>query len=333
MTVKEKFERLVSEIENLANSDEQLKPRDIGERMANISILGYRDLNTIFTYLTGTSLLDYIRERQIMAAYIKIINMPIFNVSVAISVSGLDNQSSFGKKFKERFGITPKEAFNEKDMSKFIQQLTWNSISNDEELFKTTTQQPKRHNNKFGFSNEEYQLLQQAEDLQLLYEFDDIQSEIAFKIAKEENVDIKRAFKFVDDYFLYMGDDFVPFNQTFKIFDDMDELKFVYFNVVQEIETAQKLVDELKELGHNPREFTVYFLKACVEEDRFALEDLFQFAEQYEEEHGEVDSEFEDFITSIKLGIDECESVYDYFEYDEDGVPYDEDENSYDDFM
>jgi ATP-dependent helicase/nuclease subunit B len=40
------------------------------------------------------------------------------NVENAIEISGLDNQSSFGKKFKEVFGMTPQEAFAKKDQTK-----------------------------------------------------------------------------------------------------------------------------------------------------------------------------------------------------------------------
>lgn len=289
MTAKEKFTNLISKIEEMANKQDYLKPRDIGEKMAILMGVGYRDLNTVFTYLTEISLLDYIRERQIMAVYTTIISMPIFDIEVAISVSGYDNQSSFGKKFKERFGITPKEAFNEKDFSRIAEQITWDMISNGVNLLdeKAVISEPKE-NFKFGLPASEYKLIQEAADLQALYEFDDTQSNVAFKISKEYNVPLKKAYDFVDDYCVFLGYNESNTNKSYEdlllIFDNSKDLTQIYFNVISEIGNAVDLVSEIKTLGYNPLDFDYDFLKDYYKQRDYDLPEFIKICEDNEVE-------------------------------------------------
>ena len=198
MSVKERFNKMMAELERLANAPENLKPRDIAISISRMTGIGYRDLNTVFSYLADTSLLDYIRERQIMAAYKTIISIPMFDVQMAISVSGFDNQSSFGKKFKEVFGLTPKEAHQKKDESLLAEQLTWDVVSNGINLFDKKTVCAPKPKTRFGIDEKQYKVLQEALDLEALYEFDEQRSEVAFSIFRNDHVPMKSAFDFVD---------------------------------------------------------------------------------------------------------------------------------------
>ena len=107
-----------------------------------------------------------------MVANKTIISMPIFGFEVAVSVSGLDNQSPIGKQFE--------------DSSKLAEQITWDMISNGNNLLDAEIKNRKLSQKKFGLSKEEYQRIQQAYDLQKLFELDDNQSEVAFNIAKQD---------------------------------------------------------------------------------------------------------------------------------------------------
>lgn len=99
VTAKSNFNTMMNEIDNMILCRESLSSTDIKASIALNSGLSNRDLNTIFTYLTGRSLKDYITERQMMAAYKDIIEMREFNIDAAIILTGYDNQSSFTKKF------------------------------------------------------------------------------------------------------------------------------------------------------------------------------------------------------------------------------------------
>ena len=129
MNVKERFNNMIEQIEKIISNGNCLKPRDVAKRIAASQVMSFRDLNTIFQYLTGHSLLDYIRERQLMESYSMLISIPVFDVEMAITVSGYDNQSSFSKKFKQYFGVTPKEAFLGKDETKLKPATKWDMLS------------------------------------------------------------------------------------------------------------------------------------------------------------------------------------------------------------
>jgi hypothetical protein len=97
MNAKEQFDKIIETIEILSNDLDGIKARDIAEHVSSMLGLGCRDVGAIFAFLTGYSLLDYIKERKLMAAYKMLISIPLLDIEGAITVSGYDNQRcSFG---------------------------------------------------------------------------------------------------------------------------------------------------------------------------------------------------------------------------------------------
>ena len=127
MNAKEKIEKIIFDIEELATND-CIKASEISEIVAANLFMGYRELNDVFKFFTDRSLNEYIKERKMMAAYELLIEQDDFNINQCIDISGLDNQSSFGKKFKEVFGVSPYDAFTAKDQTRCLPPLSWNSI-------------------------------------------------------------------------------------------------------------------------------------------------------------------------------------------------------------
>ena len=74
MNAQERFECYISEIEKMAEKSECLKPNKIAEKLIASHGIGIRDINAVFTFLTESSLINYIKERQMMAAYKAIIS-------------------------------------------------------------------------------------------------------------------------------------------------------------------------------------------------------------------------------------------------------------------
>ena len=169
MNAKEKFESLIEKIEDMVTSDSDNSAKNIAVEVSNMNYLSYRETSVIFSYLTGySSLLDYIRERKMMASYKMLISCPILNIEAAVVVSGYDNQSSFSKKFKEQFEETPSEAFSKKDQSKLLPPLTWKSLSSDaSRFFDKCIEMDKKEKTKFGVSAVQYEKMMRAamEDL------------------------------------------------------------------------------------------------------------------------------------------------------------------------
>ena len=256
-----------------------------------------------------------------MAAHKAIISLPIFGFEVDVSVSGLDDQSPIGKQFE--------------DTSKLAEQITWDMISNGNNLLDAETIKQKLSQMKFGLSKEEYQRIQQAYELQLLFELDDNQSEVAFNIAKQEDADMKKVFAFVADYCVFLDYDLtrqdIIYDTLLTIFKASPELRFVYLYVIDEIGTAIDLVGEIKVAGYDPLSFSPDFLKLYVKEDSMDFKEFNALAEKYQSIHGELDSNFPEFLLMYKCGLI-CEE--DCMESAEDeSFAYHMSEDDYDDPM
>lgn len=87
MNAKERFNSMIKEIERDAENG-QMTARAIAQKLCDINFLEYRVLSAIFMYLTGFSLLEYIKERKMMSAYKMLISCPLLNIEAAIVVSG-----------------------------------------------------------------------------------------------------------------------------------------------------------------------------------------------------------------------------------------------------
>ena len=100
MNAKEKIEKIITDAEKMAR-DNFGKADEISIEIATTMFMGCRELKDVFKFFTGRSLNEYVKERKMMAAYDYMLRQEKLNIDKAIEISGLDNQSSFGKKFKE----------------------------------------------------------------------------------------------------------------------------------------------------------------------------------------------------------------------------------------
>ena len=89
MNVKEKFEKIVIDIEDIVKNEIR-KASDISEQIATNMLMGYRELKDVFKFFTDRSLNEYIKERKMMAAYTLILTQDEMNIDRAIEISGLD---------------------------------------------------------------------------------------------------------------------------------------------------------------------------------------------------------------------------------------------------
>ena len=215
-----------------------------------------------------------------------------------------------------------------------------NRPRNEKKPFETEIKNQKLSQKKFGLSKEEYQRIQQAYDLQLLFELDDNQSEVAFNIAKQEDADMKKVFAFVADYCVFLDYDLtrqdISYDTLLTIFSASPELRFVYLYVIDEIGTAIDLVGEIKVAGYDPLSFSPDFLKLYVKEDSVDFKELIDLAEKYQSIHGELDSYFPEFLLMYKCGLisDNTICEEDCMESDEDAsFEYYMSEDDYDDPM
>lgn len=253
MNAREKFEKIVAKVELYASEQYREKDIDIAKMIAKDMLMGIRELSEVFKFLTGDSLISYIKERKMIVAYESLICNDDLNIEMAIDISGLGNHSSFATKFKVFFGMTPTEAFDKKDKSKISEPLSWSDISSsnlDSLIDKSTDEEGS--NVIFGIKAEQYNKIVEAQEYQALYDLNAFQSEIAFKIAKKDGVSLKEAFQLVDSYI-----DYLKYSKGEKAFRDemldalltskSKKLKYLFFNVTHSVSGAFDLIDEAEE--------------------------------------------------------------------------------------
>ena len=217
MTPKERFEQVIQLIEQRARQPEW-SSQEIAMEAARSNGIQLRDMSTIFSYLLSMTLNNYIMSRKLMAAYSFLVNSEKPNTSHAVDLAGYADQPSFHKAFKKMFNMTPKEAFIQKDSSKYVPAITWDVLSGysasqfDEEmdgaeLKETTT---------FGIPDSAFSVLTEVLDLEAFYGLPRLYSKYAYELAQITDYTLQDCFRYANSLHEYCGDfsGCEPFNQT-----------------------------------------------------------------------------------------------------------------------
>lgn len=304
MNLKERFNNILTDIEEKANNPYEGKAQDIVEHICKKYLINFRDFNAIFKFLTDMSPLDYTKERKMMAAYKIIIEETEFNPEPAIEVSGLDNQQSFGKKFKETFNITPTEAFEAKDNTLYTNPLSWDIVSTNS--FENVSEQFETEEIKFGIERTQYNKIIEALDYQALYNLNDVQSEVAFQIAESDNLSLKEAFTLVYEYLHYCecvdNNKTADENAKFLLSVRAKRLKHLYFKVTQSVYGAMELIEEAEEYGCKIGFINPEYLYVHYEHHYCELDELLEHIKKFEALGG---NDFEEYMEWISLGVSE----------------------------
>ena len=201
MTVKEKYNRTIQEIEKRA-ADPHLSNQEIADRIARSNALIFRDMVAVFKYMTGNTLRGYISERKMMASYLYLIQTKKRDIERALEIAGYSDQSSYSKAFKAQFGITPGEAHQKKDPSLFTAPLTWDLISRE-----NSPSPPAAGENaggpepmRFGITEAQYAKAAEAMELEIFYDFPPLVSQYAFELSGRIGKPLKETFRFVDSF-------------------------------------------------------------------------------------------------------------------------------------
>ena len=313
MNLKERFNNILTDIEEKANNPYEGKAQDVVEHICKKYLINFRDFNAIFKFLTDMSPLDYIKERKMMAAYKIIIEETEFNVEPAIEVSGLENQQSFGKKFKETFNMNPKEACEAKNSSLYKNPLSWDDISTNS--FENVKENLETEEIKFGIERTQYNRIIEALDYQALYNLNDVQSEVAFQIAECDNLSLKEAFTLVYEYLHYCecvdNNKTADENAKFLLSVRAKRLKHLYFKVTQSVHEmevvcsileygAMELIEEAEEYGCKIGFINPEYLYVHNEHHYCELDELLEHIKKFESLGG---NDFEEYMQLISFGL------------------------------
>lgn len=249
MNAEEKYNAIIRLIEECTTDEDGCyTPSEIAEKVSQESGMNVRDLGSIFNFLTGRSLITYIKERQLMYAYKHLVDGESMRIGLAVTYTSFGDQSAFSRAFKRLFGMTPGEAFDRREENLFQPPLTWDRLTKPEGFCFEDEEFEEMQPKIFGLDTDVYKAVTEATDYKNLYGFSQAQSEAAFALYqryKDQDVELKQAFEFIDAFsnlFYIDADDLEDEDE-----DDLeDEDDF-------EDEDAAEDEDEAEEAGHELR--------------------------------------------------------------------------------
>ena len=278
MRAKEKFNNIVYKIEELVWEAEYMKAYEISEEAfaAGECYIDDRSKNTLFLFLVGSTVIDYINERRMMAAYKHLITMKKKNFKKVIDLSGVQEHSSFIRKFRKQFGMSPTQAFDKKDESRIFPIKDWDQISQEGKSIFVKLEEDENilREKRFGISKEMYIRAQRAENLQSFYKLNDLESEFAFRLSNSHSVSLDDAFEYVYNYVWVYAEDKVSDDADMKkrdvrIKEDLlnEDTVYLYFDCGLSFEDIYilLLVKHINDMKESWREVEPMYLQGCLQ--------------------------------------------------------------------
>ena len=198
MSFKTDFEKLIEMIE--LRSRKSMSAVEIARDVSKSIGINTRDLGTSFLFITGKSLSEYIKDRKMMAAYKYLIETENPKTPEAVDISGYDNQSSFNKRFKEVFKISPGQAVKEKDASLYKTWISWEDLESETEERKGIRRWSMNNNRVYGVALEDYNTICEVLELQSIYGLSEEMSRAAFDFSKKFNRPLSKTFQYFSEY-------------------------------------------------------------------------------------------------------------------------------------
>ncbi|WP_022755883.1 helix-turn-helix domain-containing protein [Butyrivibrio fibrisolvens] len=320
MNFIERYNRIVSEIEKLVDYDEKcgyLEAEEIVERICKQEGKSIRDLNTNFTDIFGISLNKYVKDRKMMATYKKMIKDDDYDIQSYVECSQYDNESSFSTGFSKKFGVPPKQAWQEKDRDKIESPLSLDSIINKSVSAEQISEVSEK---KFGLPKDVLDRYDKIREYQALFGLEDLYVELAVYLNEEKGVELKAAFKTVDNFLM----DY-EFDISGECLDTIEEL-LEYINDEVPVLYVKHLYPDiclpqlntwnmyLKEEGGDASEVTQEFIEVFIDNVSSGLpyEELKELYEDYLKNYKSA-YDFREFIEIIQ----EYGSVEEYDQFTE----------------
>lgn len=244
MTAKQKYDDIINFIEEQIAQGLNLKASTIINEIKNNFYIDERALGQIFSFLTNMPINTYIKRRQLIKAAEVLLDNE--NIEDAIQYTGFSDEPSFSKAFKKEFALPPGK-FKESNSTTVEPALNWDVIAN----FECTLIKEKKslEETKFGIPIDTYNKVIEAENMQIIYGFDDTVSEVAYKLSKVYECEMRDAFELVDELIIHFEE-----NKFYiECFDDFvkmyDEIIWTFFNFDLSFCQSIELVGDLKTSG------------------------------------------------------------------------------------
>ncbi len=198
MSFKDSFDAMIVEIEKLVKYDDDhgwYKAYEIIELLRKKEGKTARDLNTIFEYISGQSLNRYVKDRKMMATYVKMLEDKDYKIQEYVECSGYDNESSFSTAFSKEFGVTPKKAYLQKDKTKIIAPLSMDALLGGPDL---PVENVAISDKVYGLAKDVIDRYNEICEYQAVFGFEDKFIDLVVFLNDEKGVNLLDACKVVD---------------------------------------------------------------------------------------------------------------------------------------
>ena len=266
MTLSEKFDSIINQIEDLVGSGEH-DISEISQVIARENGLDLRLLADAFRFMTDMTLGEYIKRRLLIGALeVRLeCDLPVEDVC---ENAGYSDAAAFSKACKKLFEYTPAQ-FTREIISKHTP-LSFDRLiaGEDADQMESETLTKINDNNTIcGVSVAQFTDIKQVLELSAIYGLDDEEAEYVYQLAQQCDIPIAQAAEFYDDFKLQLEN---GSNVPGLDFYEMAELACKYSLSYSE---AQSVLYMLEKNGyHSIRElpdafFDIFFSK---ENEQFA---------------------------------------------------------------
>lgn len=259
MNAKERYNKIINTIEELAKGqsiDGVIVPytdHEISDRAfkaACCSTMNDNSKNTLFLFLNNCTVIDYIKERKMVSVYRMIYDCREWSKNIqsnSIEMAGLSDYQGLCKKFKKYFGISPKKAFENKEIAVFPEIRDWDFISTEGRNMFVKFNEIDMVDKKFGVSKEKFMAAQVAANLQSFYKLNDYESEMAFRLAEDKELPMEDTFEYIYNYVWSFIDENSP-ERDKRLEKDLlkPEVIYMYFNCCMTFNEIRMVLVALK---------------------------------------------------------------------------------------
>ena len=174
-----------------------------------------------------------------MAAYRYLIDSSEPAISEAVAITDYGDQSSFSKKFKKVFKVSPGTAIKEKNPSLFRAQITWEELETGEKNQKMIGESQVNEPTVFGVNIENYKILSEVFELQSFYGLSEEMSKAAYDFSRDHKRPLAKTFQyFFENVIPYKSIDYIEVFEEDHVFFS-DEAEYIQKVVLEDLENPE----------------------------------------------------------------------------------------------
>lgn len=195
MTLQEKFDGIIADIERFVRAGED----DIPQALAKKTGLNLRLLGDAFQFITDMTLIKYIRQRRLVYALLNRIefNLPVEDIA---EDAGFSDAAAFSKACKNEFDLTPiqitKDVLNEYPPLTFAMV----TVGRDVDQMENDTLATTKNDTICGVSTEQFAEIKQLLELSAIYGLSDDEAEFVYQLSQSCGITTAQGAEFYDDF-------------------------------------------------------------------------------------------------------------------------------------